>query len=42
MGCNLWCIEDLEEIDHLISELISDGGVCRITPATLGLLKKAL
>ena len=39
MVWDLWCFEDLEEKDESISELISDRGVCRTAPATLGLLK---
>ena len=37
------CFEDLEEMDHsvteLINKLINDKGVCRTAQATPGLLK---
>ena len=33
------CLEDYEQKDHLINELISNGGVYRTAPATPGLLK---
>ena len=39
MVLDLWCFEDSEEKDELISELINDGGACRTAPATPGLLK---
>ena len=32
------CLEDLEEKDELPNRLMSDEGVCRTAPATLGLL----
>ena len=32
------CLEDSERKDHLMNESVSDEGVCRTAPATLGLL----
>ena len=45
MVWDLWCVEDLEEIDQLLNQSVNDRGVCRTAPAgytlhtTQGLLK---
>ena len=39
MVCDLWYSEDLEEMDHSVTDSINNKGVCRTAPATPGLLK---